>query len=436
MTLPKERNNTSMEKNQHSKRLHLGELWQHPDFLKLWAGQTISLLGDQVSLLAIPLTAVTFLRANAFQMGLLTAAESVPALLFALIAGVWVDRLQRRPILIVADLGRFFLLCLTPLIFLLGVLRIELLYLLTFCIGTLAIFFTVAYPSYVPSLLERQTLVEGNSKLELSRSIVMSLGPALAGLLVQILTAPVAIVVDACSFLFSAASLTWIRTPETRMRGETTRSNMVQASREGIRFLMGSPLLRTITSSYATLSLFNSLLEAIFVLYLIREIGIQPALLGVIFALGSIGFIVGALLCNRLTKWMGVGRVLLMAPIALGISDGLLPLAGIVSHAFAFFLVGFAQFGFGLARPLFSINQLSLRQAITPENLQGRMHASISLLTYGLPTIGALIGGMLGQAIGLPQTLAIAAVGEIISCLWIFFSPIIALRELPRIHSE
>jgi MFS family permease len=383
MTLPKESNNTSMEKNQHGKRFHLGELWQHPDFLKLWAGQTISLLGDQVSLLAIPLTAVTFLRANAFQMGLLTAAESVPALLFALIAGVWVDRLQRRPILIVADLGRFFLLCLIPLIFLLGVLRIELLYLLTFCVGTLAIFFTVAYPSYVPSLLERQTLVEGNSKLELSRSIVMSLGPALAGLLVQILTAPVAIVVDACS-----------------------------------------------------LSLFDSLLEAIFVLYLIREIGIQPALLGVIFALGSIGFIVGALLCNRLTKWMGVGRVLLMAPIALGISDGLLPLAGIVSHAFAFFLVGFAQFGFGLARPLFSINQLSLRQAITPENLQGRMHASISLLTYGLPTIGALIGGMLGQAIGLPQTLAIAAVGEIISCLWIFFSPIIALRELPRIHSE
>jgi len=126
---------------------------------------------------------------------------------------------------------------------------------------------------------------------------------------------------------------------------------------------------------------------------------------------------------------MGVGPALLIAPIAIGISDALLPVANVVSHTFAFFLVGFAQFGFGLARPLFSINQLSLRQAITPEKLQGRVHASIALLTYGLPTVGALIGGALGQTIGLPQTLLIAAVGEIFSCAWIFFSPVKALQE-------
>ena len=199
--------------------------------------------------------------------------------------------------------------------------------------------------------------------------------------------------------------------------------------REGIRFLMRSPLLRAITSSYATLSLFNSLLEAIFVLYLIKEIGIQPALLGLIFALGSIGFILGALLCKRVTQWMGVGPALLIAPIAIGISDAFLPVANVVSHTFAFFLVGFAQFGFGLAMPLFRINQRSLRQAITPEKLQGRVHASIALLTYGLPTVGALIGGALGQTIGLPQTLLLAAVGEIFSSVWIFFSPVKALQE-------
>jgi Na+/melibiose symporter-like transporter len=347
-----------MKRDHRSNHLHLGELWRHPDFLKLWAGQTISLLGDQISLLAIPLTAVVFLRANAFQMGLLTAAGSVPALLFALIAGVWVDRLRRRPVLMIADLGRFLLLCFIPLLFVLGMLQIEFLYVLTFCVGTLAIFFNVAYPSYVPSLLERQTLMEGNSKLALSQSIGSSIGPGLAGILIQVLTAPLALLVDACSFLLSAATVAWIRIPETLPRGETTRSNVGQEIREGIRFLMGSPLLRAITGSYATLSLFNSLLEAIFVLYLTREIGIQPALLGLIFALGSIGFVVGALLCSRLTQWMGVGCVLLIAPIAIGISDALLPLAGVVSHAFAFFLVGFAQFGFGLARPLFSINQL------------------------------------------------------------------------------
>jgi MFS family permease len=421
-----------MKKDQRRKPPHPSSLWHHPDFLKLWAGRTISLVGDQVSLLALPLTAVLFLKANAFQMGILTAAGSVPALFFALIAGVWVDRLPRRPVLVTADVGRCLLLCFVPLLFVFGLLRMEWLVVLAFLVGTLAIFFNVASPSYLPSLIPSHLLVEGNSKLELSRSLVLSLSPAFAGLLVQVLTAPVAIVADACSFLFSAASLVWIRTPETHIQDQTMRSNLLRASKDGIRFLVNSPLLRALTSTSATLSLFNSLLEAILVLYLIRDIGIQPALLGVVFAVGSIGFVVGALLCGRLTTWMGVGRVLVMAPIAIGISDGLLPLAGVSSHAFALFLVGFAQFGFGLACPLFSINQLSLRQIITPENLQGRMNGAISLLTYGLPTIGALIGGALGQAFGLPQTLAIAAVGEMVSSIWIYFSPVSALREHPH----
>jgi MFS family permease len=424
-----------MEKQQQSRRFYLGELWSYPDFLKLWAGQTISLLGDQVSLLAIPLTAVTFLRASALQMGLLTAAGSVPALLFALVAGVWVDRLHRRPILIIADLGRFLLLGLIPVIFLLGVLRIELLYILTFGVGTLSIFFNVAYPSYIPSLLARRHLVEGNSKLELSQSIGASLGPGLTGVLLQLLSAPLALLVDAGSFLLSAIACVWIRTPEVRSTKGQARGNLKREIGEGLRFLLDSPLLRAIISSYATLALFNSLLEAILILYLTREIGIQPALLGLIFALGSTGFVVGALLCGKLTRWMGLGRVLLIAPIILGLSDALLPLAGAISHVLAFFLVGLAQCCFGLARPLFSINQLSLRQAVTPEQLQGRIHASASLLTYGLPTLGALIGGVLGQAIGLPQTLLIAAAGEIISCLWIFFSPVKILRELPHVQS-
>jgi MFS family permease len=425
-----------MENNQQSKRFHFSTLWHHHDFLKLWVGQTISLVGDQVSLLAIPLTAVTFLRANALQMGLLTATGSIPALLFALIAGVWVDRFQRRPVLMIANLGRFLLLCLVPLFYLLGMLRIELLYLLIFCIGTLSIFFNVAYPSYVPSLLEAQTLVEGNSKLELSESIGASIGPGLAGILVQVLTAPLALLADAFSFLLSAIAFAWIRTPEPGRKNDVVNSSPGREMREGIRFLMGSPLLRALACCYATLVLFSSLLEAIFILYLTREVGIQPALLGLIFALGSTGLVIGALLCDRLTQWMGIGRVLLTAPVVMGISDALLPLANAVPHIFAFFLVGLAQFCFGLARPLFSINQLSLRQAITPEKLQGRIHAAISLLAYGLPFVGALIGGMLGQAIGLPQTLVLAALGEIISCAWIFFSPVKTLKELTDVHSE
>ncbi len=408
-----------------------GALWSHRDFLKLWTGQTISLVGDQVSLLAIPLTAVLFLRASAFQMGILTAMGSMPAFLFALIAGVWVDRLPRRPILIIADLGRFLLLCFVPLLFLLGMLRIEFLYLLMFCIGTLSIFFSIAYPSYLPSLLEPQTLMEGNSKLELSQSLGAIIGPGLAGVLIQFLSAPLALLADACSFLLSACAFIWIRTPEAGPEERHMGGNMLAEMKEGLRFLISSPILRAITSSYAMLALFNSVLEAIFILYLIDEVGLQPALLGLISAISSTGFIIGALLCERVTRRIGIGWALLLALVVIGLSDALLPLAHAVPHALAFLLVGLAQCCFGLARPFWSINQISLRQVVTPDKLQGRVHATVSLLTYGLPAIGALIGGALGQTIGLPQTLVIAAAGEVMSCLWIFFSPIRILRKLP-----
>ncbi|HEY1350586.1 MAG TPA: MFS transporter [Ktedonobacteraceae bacterium] len=412
-------------------RARSGVFCSHTDFLKLWAGQSISLVGDQVSLLAIPLTAVVFLRADAWQMGILTAAGSAPACLFALFAGVWVDRLRRRPILIATDLGRFVLLCLVPLLFVAGLLRIEFLCLLMFCYGTLSIFFNVAYPSFVPTLLEPQALIEGNSRLAVSQSLGASLGPGLAGILIQYLRAPLALLADACSFLLSALAFLWIRVSETRLEQGQTGGNLRKEVQEGLRFLSSSPILRALGGSSATFAFWNSVLEAIFLLYVSRDLGIKPATLGLIFALGGAGFVIGALLCTRFTRWIGIGRSLLLALIIVGVSDALLPVASVLSHTFAFFLVGLAQACFGLACPFWSINQLALRQRVTPEALQGRIHASISLLTYGLPTLGALAGGALGQTLGLPQTLAVAAAGEIVSCLWIFFSPVKTLRDFP-----
>ncbi len=329
------------------KREEIKSLWRHPNFIKLWAGQTVSLFGSQISLLAIPLTAVLILNATPLQMGILTAAEAVPYLLFGLVAGVWVDRLRRRAILIVADVGRFIVLSLIPLDYLLGILRIELLYLLAFLVGTLSIFFDVAYRSYLPSLIEREQLIEGNSKLELSRSVGEIVGPGLAGVLVQVFAAPIAIMVDSLSFLASALSLLWIRTPEEIPKVEVQRK---------------------------------------------------------------------------------IGITLLFAPLVIGASDLLIPIAGLVP-LFAFPLLGVAQLLFGLARPVFNINQLSLRQTITPERLLGRMNASVSFVVFGIPTIGALLGGALGQSIGLQKTLVVAAIGEILACLWIFFSPIRKVRE-------
>ncbi len=407
--------------------IQLTGLWRHSSFLKLWAGQTISMFGSQISLLAIPLTAVLVLRASPIQMGILTATEMLPSLLFGLLAGVWVDRLRRRPILIGADIGRFVLLSLIPLAYLLGILRIELLYLFAFLIGILTIFFNVAYQSYLPSLIEREQLVEGNSKLELSQSVGQIVGPGLAGVLVQVFTAPFAILVDALSFLVSAISLAWIRTSEEVPRVETQRGSAGREMLEGLRFVFSEPMLRALTAGYTTLMLFNSVLEAVFVLYLTRTIGIPPVLLGTIFAIGSTGFVLGTLLAARLTHRIGSGMTLICTPLVIGTADLLVPLAGLFP-LFAFPLLCLAQFLFGLARPVFSINQVSLRQTITPERLLGRMNASMYFLVYGIIPLGSLLGGLLGQSLGLQRTLVIAAIGEMLACLWLLCSPIRGLR--------
>ena len=407
---------------------------RHPNFLKFWTGQTVSLFGSQISLLALPLTAVLLLKATAFQMGVLTALGALPTLLVGLMAGVWVDRLRKRSILIVADTGRFILLSLIPLAFLLGVLGMGMLYLLAFMVGALTMFFDVAYRSYLPALIGREQLVDGNSKLELSLSVGQIVGPGLAGTLVQLLSAPIAVLVDALSFLVSALSLAWIRAPEPRSKSEEPSHGMVRAIAEGLRFVFGEPHLRALTLSYATLTLFNSVLEAISLLYLTRDVGITPLLLGSIFAISSIGFVLGALLAGRLTRRVGIGVTLLITPMILGGSDLIVPLTGLAPH-YAFPLLGVAQFLFGLAKPVLSINQVSLRQAITPERLQGRMNATVAFLASGLPTLGALLGGLLGQNLGLPETLVIAAVGEILACLWIAFSPLKAVRERPGIET-
>ena len=420
------------------KRLRLAGLWHHPDFLKFWAGQTVSLFGSQISLLALPLTAVLVLKATPFQMGVLTALGAIPTLLFGLIAGVWVDRLRKRLILILTDAGRFILLSLIPLAFLLGILRMGMLYLFAFLVGTLTIFFNVAYRSYLPALIEREQLVEGNSKLELSQSVGEIVGPGLAGALVQFLSAPITILVDALSFLLSALSLVWIRTPEPIARSEKPSKGMGHAIVEGLHFVFGEPLLRMLTGSFATLTLFNSVLEAVFILYLTRDVGITPLLLGIIFAVSSVGFVLGAVLAGWLTRRIGIGMTLLITPMIIGGSDLIIPLAGLVPHL-AFPLVGLAQFLFGLARPILSINQVSLRQAITPKRLQGRMNATVTFVVFGLPTLGALLGGILGQYFGLPGTLVIAAAGEILACVWIVFSPVRTLREereWPKVLSE
>lgn len=396
---------------------------RHADFRRLWAAQTLSQLGSQVTFLALPLTAVVALDATPAQMGLLTAAGATPALLVGLYAGVVVDRRRRRPILVATDLGRAALLATVPAAALLGLLRVELLYVVAFLVGALGIFFDVAYRAFLPALVPRDRLVEGNSRLELSQSAAEVAGPGLAGGLVQLVTAPVAIAADACSFAFSGLLIGRIRSPEPPPDGAAVGSQAWAAAGEGLRLVLGDPRLRALAGTGALLNLFNAMLEAVFVLYVTRSLGLGPAVIGAVFGAGSVGFLVGALLPERAVRRFGWGKATVGALVLVAGSDLLVPLAGgptavVVGMLFA------AQFLFGLGLTTYRVNQVSLRQSITPDRLLGRMDATVRVMSLAGAPAGALLGGLLGEAIGLRPTLAVAAVGELLAVPWIWWSPL------------
>lgn len=277
-------------------------LWRHGDFLRLWAAHTVTQLGTQVSFIAIPLAAVVVLDASSAQMGVLTAIGSIPALVLGLFAGVWVDRLRRRPILIFADVGRGVVLATIPLAALFGVLGIWHLYVVLLLVGAMTLFFDVAYRSYLPSLVRRELLVDGNSKLEVSRSAAEIVGPGLAGGLVQVFTAPLAILFDALSFLLSAAFLARIRsaepTPESRKNQEEgstaeEQGRILQEIRDGLRALTGNPTVRSLVSCTGTITFFNAVIEAVLVLYLVNTLGLSAATIGIIFSVGALASLWG-----------------------------------------------------------------------------------------------------------------------------------------------
>ena len=415
-------------------RLRFTGLWRHADFVKLWTGQTISLFGSQITFLALPLTAVLVLNATPAQMGFLTAAGALPSLLVGLFVGVWVDHYRRRPILIAADLGRAALLITIPIAAALGVLRIEYLYIVVLLVGTFGLFFDVAHRSFLPSLVKREQLIEGNSKLEMSRSVAEIVGPGVAGGLVQLVTAPIAIAVDAISFLMSALFLGLMQTPEPTPRPSDQRQNVWGEIGEGLGLVSGNGLLRAIAGCIGTVNLFNSVLETVFVIYVTRELGIEPGFLGLIFAGGSVGFLIGTLLPGWVARRFGLGSGIIGGLLLVGLSDLLIPLVdesmAVVAITIA---LATAQFFFGLGFVIFNTGQVSLRQAITPDRLQGRMNATLSFIAGAAVPLGGLLGGVLGETVGLRPTLLLAALGEILAALWLLFSPVRSLREQPAL---
>jgi MFS family permease len=401
-------------------------LWHHPDFLKLWVGESISLVGSQITSLALPLVAVVVLHAGPLQMGALGAAQYAPFLLFGLIAGVWVDRVRRRPILVWADIGRAALLASIPVSAALGLLRIDQLYVVAFATGVLTVFFDVAYQAFLPSLVRREELVEGNSKLELSRSVAQIAGPGLGGGLVQFLTAPVAVAVDSVSYLSSALSLALIRTTEAPPESGETRSVRAEIA-EGVRLVLGNPVLCANAGCTGTWNLFSSVIQAVFILYATHDLGLAPATLGVVLAASGPGALLGALVASWSARRLGVGPTIIFGAIVGGLGTLLVAFAGQLPATVALVIAGW--FVGGVGGTVYNITTVSLRQAITPDHLQGRMNATMRFLIWGTIPLGSLLGGALGETIGLGPTLVIGALGVQTSFLWPLFSPLRRLYE-------
>ena len=409
----------------------LGANW---DFLRLWAAQTVSFVGSQVTLVALPLTAVLSLQASPAQMGMLRAVELAPALLIGLVAGAWVDRVRRRPILIVADIGRALLLGAVPLAAYLGILAIGQLYAVAFLVGILTVFFDVAHLSLLPALVPADRLIEGNSKLEVSRSVAMVAGPGLAGLLVQLVTAPLAIAVDALSFLGSALFLLRIRTPEQAPAVSSRRRSILADVADGLRAVWGQPLLRAMALSLCVFNLFYSMVGAVYVLFVVRELHLTPGVLGLIYAVGSLGFLLGATFASRAARRWGVGPTIVWGA---GVSDAaflLVPLAGGASAAAAAILIA-AQMLATVGGPMTAINQLSLRQTITPAHILGRVNATMRVISLGAAPLGALLAGGIGGLLGLRPALAIGALGLQLGFLVLLLSPLRTMRTNPAIGS-
>jgi MFS family permease len=405
-------------------------LWRHADFMKLWSAETISLLGSAITQLALPLTAVSILNATPGEMGLLGATQFVPFLVLGLLAGVWVDRLRRRPILIVADVGRALVLITIPVAAILNRLSMGQLYLVTLIHGILTLFFDVAYQSYLPSLVNRENLVEGNSKLEISRAISAIAGPGIAGVLIKLLTAPITITLDSFSFLASAFFLWRIKQAEPKPKKRESGRNVWHEIYEGLGVVFGNRMLRSIAGCTSTSNLFGSIAFAVLILFLKRDLQFDEAVIGLVFGIGSVGGLVGAVVNQKLTKRFGVGPTIIGSALGFGLAGILVPLA-IVGGVAAFALLAVSQFAGSVLNVTYNVNQVSLRQAITPDRLQGRMNASMRFLVWGTIPIGSLIGGFLGERIGLVNTLWVSALGTLLAFLWVYFSPVRSLQEQP-----
>jgi MFS family permease len=408
-------------------RRWLPRLLRETPFRRYWSAQTVSLFGDQISALALPLLAVLGTQAGPAEMGYLTAAALIPNLLFSLLAGAWIDRYPRkRQIMIIADIGRALLLAAVPVAFLLDLLTLEQLYLVAFLSGTLTVLFEVSASTLFVSLVPRKDYIEANTLLNGSRAMSYVAGPSAGGILVQTLTAPIALLADVASYLVSAVFLLKIQPTEPPPSDEGGLG-----IGQGLRFIARSPVLRSILLGTTTLNLFNYMFAALFVLYVSTELGVSPGLLGAVIGAGAFGALLGATVTSRIAGKLGIGRTLVLSFVVFPAPLLLVPLAG-GSTPLVLGMLFVAEFLSGLGVMMLDITAGSVQTAAIPDPLRARVSGAQRTINYGIRPIGALLGGALGATLGVRSTMWIATIGAIAGVLWVLPSPVAKLRDLPE----
>lgn len=398
-------------------------LWRHRDFTKFWAGQTVSIFGTMLTQVALPLTALLALNSSPLEQGFLQAVQAGPVLVTGLFAGVWVDRLRRRPVMIAADLARAVLLFSIPAAAFAGTLTMAQLYFVAAAAAMFTAFFDAAYPAYLPTLVGRENIVEGNAKLAASASVAEMGGFAAAGALVQFLSGPLAMLVDAVTFVVSAFSLAWIRTSESEPQPKELRESATREAIKGLRVVWRDPTLRALVACSTTIRLAGGTFGAMYMLFAVRDLGLSPTAAGVIAGCGGLGSLAGSVLAEPALRRLGAKTTLMVGFALGGAFQGLVPLAHGTPFRAGLFLLTAQIIGDGLMTMAF-VNDVSLRQLLVPDRLLGRVSATANVLGVVAMPVGALAGGIIGQFASPRAALAAGVLGFSLAALWVAVTPI------------
>lgn len=403
---------------------------RNKNFLALWGGQTVSVIGSQMTGLAIPVFAVSFLNINEAQMGYLNASSTASFLLVGLIAGAWVDRWVKRRVMIWADVIRLVAVALLPILYFAGAIQIWHLFVIAGVMGLATVFFDVAYQSFVPFVVEKDQIASANSSLETTNQLSSIGGPAIVGSLLTFFKAPVLLIADALSFFISAITLSVIRDRE-EPKPKAERKKLRHEIAEGLQFVWTNEMIRSVSFTTAISNLFSTAQFTLIPLVILRDLKISPAGFGLIESIAAIGGLVGAVTAARLSKWIGEGQVIAVSAVLMGVTAFAPALAAGSSQLVAMVILCAGQFVGSFTVLTYNITQVSARQRLCPEHLLGRMNASIRFFVWGVMPIGALLSGAAATAFGIGTVLWVAAIGVFLSAGFVVFSPLSRMKKLP-----